>query len=83
MDGIHLLKKNNTIQAAFCTFAADGSPGNIYFIYFLEEYSFIRENKFKAFGEILVCSKIRLYINQFGFIFRKKKFSPNWEKTRK
>jgi len=29
MDGIHLLKKSNKIQAAFCTFAADGSPGNI------------------------------------------------------
>ena len=28
MDGIHLLKKNNKIQAAFCRFAADGSPGN-------------------------------------------------------
>ena len=32
MDGIHLLKKSNKIQAAFCTFAADGSPGNFLFM---------------------------------------------------
>jgi len=32
MDGIHLLKKQNKIKAAFCTFAADGSPGNFCFM---------------------------------------------------
>jgi len=31
IDGIHLLKINNKIQAAFCTFADDGSNGNIYY----------------------------------------------------
>jgi len=30
IDGIHLLKINNTIQAALCTFANDDSSGNIY-----------------------------------------------------
>ena len=34
-DGIHLLKINNTIQAAFCTFADDGLTGKIYSIFFL------------------------------------------------
>jgi len=29
IDGIHLLKIKNKIKAAFCTFPADGSPGNI------------------------------------------------------
>jgi len=37
MNGIHLLKKNNTIQAAFCIFPANGSPGNISSIFLIVE----------------------------------------------
>jgi len=46
IDGIHLLKINNTIQAALCTFADDGSSGNIFFKFCEQDYYFFLLLKF-------------------------------------